>query len=389
VKLVPLAGRPDDAVRLALLSHGWEGDLSRSTAGGLEPLAFELTEAPTATLEALVATSSRLGLELVTGNDWALLAGSRARLAAFARPWNVPEPLGELAAALGRALPGEDPVLWQTARGPLVLERPSLVGIINLTPDSFSDGGLLTSTEAVLHRAERLLADGADILDMGGESTRPGADPVSEPEERERVIPALAALAKSFPHAILSVDTTKGSVARAALEAGAAIVNDVSGFRLDPAMAAVCAEGGAGVVLMHSRGGAGSLASLEHAGYRDGVLVEVADELAAALESARRAGIGADRIVLDPGLGFGKTPEQAIELLRGLGNLRLLGRPVLVGPSRKRFLGALTGRPPAERDVATAACCALAWHAGARLFRVHDVASARDALALAAALRPR
>ena len=185
------------------------------------------------------------------------------------------------------------------------------------------------------------------------------------------------------------MDTTKSQVARAALDAGASIINDVSGLRLDPAMAGLAAERQVGLVLMHSRGEAGALASDQHPGYRDGVVPTVLGELAEAIERARKAGVEADRIVVDPGLGFGKSAEQSIELLAGLGSLRRLGRPILIGPSRKRFLGVLTGRPVEERDIATAAACALGWEAGARLFRVHEPGVTRDALAVAQAVRPR
>jgi dihydropteroate synthase len=389
VKLVPLAGRPEDAVRAALLSHGWEDDLSRSTADALESLAFHVTEAPAAVIECLVGAGSRLGVDMVTGDDWALLAGTRARLAALARPWTSPESLGELAAALGLALPAEEPALWQTARGPIGLDRPVIMGILNSTPDSFSDGGRYGTVDAALARAERLLADGAMVIDVGGESTRPGAVPVAEAEEISRVIPVIAAILKRFPGAMVSVDTVKAQVARAALEAGAAIVNDVSGLRLDPGLAAVCARHAAGVVLMHSRGGIGDMASENHADYPAGVLTAVGTELAQSIARARAGGIEAERIAVDPGLGFGKTLEHNVELLRGLSALRVLGRPILIGPSRKRFLGVLTGRALEERDVATAAACALAWMGGARLFRVHEPGSTRDALAVSQAMRPR
>jgi len=389
VKLVPLAGRSEDAVRDALLSHGWEGGLCRTTAAGLESLTYHVTEAESATLQALVRAGARLGLDIVTGADWALLTGPRARLSALARPGVVPESLAELAAVLGHALPGDDPVIWRTPAGALELDRPVLMGILNPTPDSFSDGGRHTTVEAALTRAAELLAAGAAILDVGGESTRPGAAPVAAREERTRVVPVIESLARSFPRAVLSVDTTKPEVARAALDAGAQIINDVSALRLDPAMAALAAERGAGLVLMHSRGVAGTLASDQHARYPEGVIPAVLAELAEALERAGRAGIPAEHIVVDPGLGFGKTPEQSVELLRGLGLLRRLGRPVLIGPSRKRFLGTLTGRPVEERDVATAAACALGWEAGARIFRIHEPGPVRDALAVAHAVRPR
>jgi dihydropteroate synthase len=388
VRLVPLAGRPEEAVRVALLSHGWEGDLSRTTADALESLAFHLTEAPAPTLQALVGAGSRLGVDVVTGEDWALVAGPRARLSALARPWTSPEPLAELAAALGHALPAEAPPLWQTARGPVELERPVIVGILNVTPDSFSDGGRYGTPDAAVARAGQLLEEGAAILDVGGESTRPGAVPVPEQEELSRVMRPLAAILKRFPDALISVDTVKAEVARAALETGAAIVNDVSGLRLDPELAKVCARHGAGVILMHSRGGIGDLASDSHADFPAGVLPAVSHELGEAIARARAGGIEAERLVVDPGLGFGKTLDHNVELLRGLRTLRVLGRPIMVGPSRKRFLGALTARPLEARDNVTAAACALAWESGARLFRVHEPGPARDALAIAVALRP-
>ena len=387
--VAPLGGRPEDTVRVALLSHGWEGELARTTADSIEMLAFHLTRVEAVTLEALVTSGSRLGLDVITGDDWALLAGPRARLSSLARPWTSPPPLVELATLLGHALPAEDPVLWQTARGPIELDRPAIVGIVNVTPDSFSDGGRLAGVDDAVRHAEQLVSDGATILDVGGESTRPGAVPVSAAEEARRVIPVIAAIARRFPGTPISVDTVKAEVAGAALDAGAAIVNDVSGLRLDPALGALCAARGAGVILMHSRGEVADMASDAHAEYPSGVLAEVNAELTAALGRARTAGIQSERIVVDPGLGFGKSPEQSIELLRGLGTLRMLGRPILVGPSRKRFLGALTGRPVEERDAGTATACALAWEAGARLFRVHDAALTRDALAIAFAVRPR
>ncbi len=397
MRLVPLAGRSEDAVRIALLSHGWGGDLARSTADGVESLAFHLTRVEPATLEALVRIGAKLGLDIVTGSDWAVLAGPLARLSSLARPWTSPEALVELATALGHALPADTPPFWQTAAGPISLDRPVIVGILNVTPDSFSDGGKHNTQTAALRHAEALLAAGATVLDVGGESTRPGADPVSEAEELSRVIPVIAALARQLTSSVksvqsvdpvISVDTTKAGVARAALDAGAAIVNDVSAFRLDPEMAALCTDRKAGVVLMHSRGGAGDLASAEHAVYPEGVLASVIDELGPAIGRARAAGIPIGYLVADPGLGFGKAPDDSIELLRGLGALRVLGVPIMVGPSRKRFLGDLTGQATPDRDSATAAACVVAWGEGARLFRVHNPAAVKDALAIAAAIHP-
>jgi dihydropteroate synthase len=388
VIVAPLAGRPEEAVRIALLSCGWEGDLARSTAAGLEGLAYRVDGLSPEPAEALVRMSARLGLEIVTGEGWALLAGSRARLSALARPWTMPAPLAELATELGRALPSEEPSMWQTARGPVALDAPVLMGVLNVTPDSFSDGGRWLGVDAALARAEHLLAAGAAIIDIGGESTRPGATRVPEAVEEERVLPVVERLAHRFPEAMLSVDTVKSGVARRALAAGAAVINDVSCFRLDPEMPGVVSQAGAGVVLAHSRGGVSDMASLEHASFPGGVLREVIAELALAQERSREAGIPADRVVVDPGLGFGKTAEHNLELLRGLRALRALGQPVLVGPSRKRFLGAVTDRAADERDAATAGACVVAWLNGARLFRVHEPAPIRDALAVAAAIHP-
>jgi dihydropteroate synthase len=263
------------------------------------------------------------------------------------------------------------------------------MGILNVTPDSFSDAGRSQNLEAALRHAEDLLGTGAGILDVGGESTRPGAVPVTEAEELRRVIPVIEAIARQIPKAVISVDTTKATVARGALDVGASIVNDVSGLRIDPAMALLCAERRAGVVVMHSRGGPGSLSADDPGGFPQGVLEEVRRELGESLDRARRAGVPSDHLVVDPGLGFGKTKEESLELLRGLGALRALGRPILIGPSRKRFLGAVTGKGVEERDVATAAASVLGWEAGARIFRVHAPGPVRDALSVAAAISQR
>ncbi|MBA3345143.1 MAG: dihydropteroate synthase [Gemmatimonadales bacterium] len=267
------------------------------------------------------------------------------------------------------------------------LDRPLIVGILNVTPDSFSDGGRFIGADAALAHADELLEAGAAMLDVGGESTRPGRTAeVSLEEEVRRVIPAVSALARAHPDLVISVDTVKSGVARAALEAGVAVVNDVSAFRLDPAMPAVVAAAKAGVVLMHSRGSNLEMASYTHAEYPGGVVGAVLEELRSALLAASDAGVAADATVIDPGFGFSKTVEQNIMLFDQLAALQALGRPVLVGPSRKRFLGAVTDLPLAERDRATATACALAWERGARLFRVHAVAPTREALALARAL---
>jgi dihydropteroate synthase len=387
VNVTPLALHSTGAVRGALRSHGWEDGLARASASGISPLAFHLTGLDRGALEALVRFGGGLGLEVVTGDDWAIVAGSRSRLSAFARPWTAPPPLAEVVLQVGLAMPAEPDPVWRTARGALPLDRPVILGILNVTPDSFSDGGRYAGTDTALAHADSLLEDGATVIDVGGESTRPGrSELVPAAEELRRVVPVIEALVRRHPDLRVSVDTVKSDVARAALDAGAAIVNDVSALRLDPAMAKVAARSDAGVILMHSRGGLLEIASYDHADYAGDVVGGVIAELRESLSVATAAGIEAAAIVLDPGLGFSKTVEQSVELFDQLEALQALGRPVLVGPSRKRFLGAVTELPVAERDRATAAACALAWERGARLFRVHAVAAAREALALAHAL---
>lgn len=271
---------------------------------------------------------------------------------------------------------------WELRGWRLSLHHPLVMGILNVTPDSFSDGGRLPSPEAALRRARELAEAGADLLDVGGESTRPGAAEVSQAEELRRVLPVVRLLTSKLGLPV-SVDTRKAAVARAALNEGAAAVNDVSGLD-DPEMAQAIASAGAGAVLMHMRGTPATMRSL--ARYRD-VGEEVAAELGGALGRARIAGIPEAAIILDPGLGFAKTADHNLHLLRDLRPLLALGRPILLGPSRKAFLGELLdGAPPGERDVATAAACALGYAAGARLFRVHDVRAARDALRVAHAV---
>jgi dihydropteroate synthase len=387
VNVTPLSLHSTGAVRGALRFHGWDDGLARASATGIHPLAFHLTGLDQGVLEALVRFGGSLGLEVVTGEDWAILAGSRSRMSAFARPWTAPETLVDVALRIGLAMPAEPGLSWRTARGAVSLDRPVILGILNVTPDSFSDGGRYTRADAALAHAESLLADGAAVIDVGGESTRPGrTESVAVDEELRRVVPVIEALVRHHPDLAISIDTVKSEVARAALASGAAIVNDVSAFRLDPAMAGVAAAEGAGVILMHSRGGLLEIASYDHAEYDGDVVGAVIAELRESLSAATAGGVEPDAIVLDPGLGFSKTPEQSVELFDQLPALQALGRPLLVGPSRKRFLGVVTGLPVEERDRATAAACALAWERGARLFRVHAVAAAREALALAHAL---
>lgn len=273
---------------------------------------------------------------------------------------------------------------WEMCRGALSLERPVVVGILNVTPDSFSDGGRHLEPDRALAHAEALVAEGATMLDLGAESTRPDTAPVPQDEEWRRLEPVLTGVVLRFPEVPVSVDTVKAETAGRALDAGAWAINDVSGLRLDLGVADACAAHGAGLVLMHSRGGVSTMASYQHATYQD-VVAEVSRELQAAVTLAERHGVPRSRIVLDPGLGFSKTPEQSYQVLGGIPALARLGLPLMIGPSRKRFLGAATGRDVAERDVATAAACAVGWVLGARLFRVHAVGPTRDALAVARA----
>jgi dihydropteroate synthase len=285
--------------------------------------------------------------------------------------------------------PGPRVVSWQTARGELTLDRPRIVGILNVTPDSFWDGGRHQAEAAALRHAETLMAEGADILDIGGESTRPGAAGVTADEECARVLPAVRACVREWPDLIVSVDTVKAAVAAAALDEGAAVVNDVSALRLDPAMGTVCAAGGAGLVLMHSRGSVETMARYDTARYGADPAGEVVTELEGAVERALAAGIAPAQLVVDPGLGFSKRTAESVAVLRSLHRVLALGYPVLVGPSRKRFIGELAGGlDPVDRLPGTVAACVAAWIAGARLFRVHDVQAVRHALAVAHALAP-
>ena len=279
-------------------------------------------------------------------------------------------------------------MLWSHATGSIALDRPRVVGILNVTPDSFSDGGLFRSVDDARRQLDRLVEEGADIVDIGGESTRPqGAIEVSAEEELARVLPVVAAALADHPTMPVSVDTTKAEVARRALDLGASIVNDVSAFRLDPEMPRVCAEGKAGVVLMHSRGGTTDMATFAHATYEHDVVAEVIAELEPAIANARQAGIEPDRIALDPGIGFSKRGEHSLALLANLDRLAAMGYPVLVGVSRKRFIGEVTGTVIAtERVWGTVGANIAALERGARLFRVHDVRPNRHALDVAWAI---
>jgi dihydropteroate synthase len=258
-----------------------------------------------------------------------------------------------------------------------------IMGVINVTPDSFSDGGLYLAAEAAIAHGLELEAEGATILDVGGESTRPGADPVPEAEELRRVMPVIEGLIERGSGAQISIDTSKARVAARALEAGATLVNDVTALRSDPDMAGVVAGVGAECCLMHMLGG--DPRTMQEDPRYDDVVNDIKAFLQERMAYAVRAGIAEERILLDPGIGFGKTVAHNLELLRRLGEFLDLGRPVVIGTSRKSFLGRLTGRPADERIAATVATNVLAYERGARVFRVHDVAPVHDALILTAA----
>jgi dihydropteroate synthase len=260
---------------------------------------------------------------------------------------------------------------------------PFLMGIVNATPDSFSDGGRFLDPDAAVAQALRLVEEGADLVDVGGESTRPGAPPVPAAEEIRRVVPVVERLRARGLRAPISVDTWKGEVARAALAAGADLVNDVSGLA-DPELGAAVADARVPLVLMHTRGTPADMAS--RAAYRD-VAAEVALELEGALARAEAAGVPREAVILDPGIGFAKTAAHSLELLARVGELRRLGRPLLVGPSRKSFIGHLTGAPVEGRLSGTLAAVSACVLAGVELLRVHDVAPCRQAALVAAAIR--
>jgi len=257
-----------------------------------------------------------------------------------------------------------------------------VMGIVNVTPDSFSDGGLYLDRTAAVEHGLALERAGATLLDVGGESTRPGASPVPEDEELRRVIPVIEGLRTRGSAAQLSIDTSKASVARAALTAGATLVNDVTALRGDPEMAAVIADADADCCLMHMLGEPRTMQRDPR--YSD-VVSEVKAFLEARLNVAVAAGVAEERILLDPGIGFGKTTEHNLALLRRLTEIVALGRPVVIGTSRKSFLGKITARPVEDRIAATIATNVVAYERGARVFRVHDVGPVHDALAITAA----
>lgn len=317
-----------------------------------------------------------------------ILMGTKKQLTRLAgkisrQPFGLPALAESLLKTIG-TLEGELAPL-RTARRELIFgKRTLLMGIVNVTPDSFSDGGKYFATAHAIDHARRLVDDGADILDIGGESSRPGAMPVSAAEELNRIVPVIEALAGKIT-VPLSVDTTKAAVARAAVAAGAEIVNDISAMRFDPEMASTVKNSGAAVVLMHMRGTPRDM--------QEGDLVykslwgEIIGFLAERIAAGVAAGIPQERMMIDPGLGFGKTAEDNLKLINGLPECRVLGRPILMGPSRKSFLGRITGSGPEDRGEETAAAVTACILRGAQVIRVHDVRTVKKVAAVADALR--
>ncbi len=278
------------------------------------------------------------------------------------------------------------PLLFRLCDRELICAGQCLVmGVLNVTPDSFSDGGEHADCERAVQHGLDLVAQGAAWLDIGGESTRPGAPPVPAAEEMRRVVPVIREL-RQRTDVLLSVDTMKAATARAALAAGAQVVNDVSGLQADPEMAAVLSETGAGCVLMHLRGTPATMRSLTQ---YDAVVADVCDELAQRLEAAvRRSGLSAEHFMLDPGIGFAKTPAQSLALVAGVGRIRELGRPVLMGPSRKSFIGQVLAQPdPRQRVWGTAAAVAACALEGTDVVRVHDVREMSEVVRVCLAIR--
>jgi dihydropteroate synthase len=258
-----------------------------------------------------------------------------------------------------------------------------IMGILNVTPDSFSDGGRFLDPVLAVDQAQKMIAEGTDIIDIGGESTRPGASYVSEEEEIARIRPIVEALGKGTD-VPLSIDTQKASVAQVALDCGASIVNDVSALQDDCRMAQVVQESGAGVVLMHRQG---SSATMQEAPQYKDVVGEVKSFLSERVALARSMGISPDRIIIDPGIGFGKTCYHNLKILANIGEFLQLEQPLMIGLSRKAFIGELTGKPVTEREMGNAAAIATAVWQGAHILRVHDVAAMKDAIRVAQALR--
>ena len=347
---------------------------------GLEPRLRAAVEAEGGRVAPDAGTGPGRALVIAPAPAWPRLTASSRRVAE-----GTQEVFDEIARALG-AEGDRSPRTVPGAHRPLrVGERTLVMGVVNVTPDSFSDPGRYLTAAAAVEHGLQLAADGAAILDIGGESTRPGAEPVSAEDELERVVPVIEELHARAPETQLSIDTSKAVVAEAAVRAGATLVNDVTALRGDPEMARLVADTGVQCCLMHMLGTPRTMQ--QDPRYED-VVAEVKAFLEERLEFAVARGIRAQRVWLDPGIGFGKTVEHNLELLRRVDELVAIGPPVVIGTSRKSFLGRLTGRDVDQRVPATIATNVLAFARGARVFRVHDVAPVYDALMVAAATVP-
>jgi len=328
------------------------------------------------------------GVPVLRGDKGALALGSVSQL------WSAARGLADAledgaaraqAAELARRAENVDAPRqpWRLPRSRLAEGRVLVMAVLNVTPDSFSDGGRFADLDAAVEHGLRLAVEGADLIDVGGESTRPGAQPVSAVEELRRALPVVRELVRRAGVPV-SIDTTKAEVARAAIEAGAEVVNDVSCLQRDPVLGTAVARGDAALCLMHTRGTPQDMR--QRAVYAD-LLGEVHDELVEGLRRARDAGVPEERIALDPGLGFAKTAQHNLVLMRRLRELAQLGRPLLAGASRKSFLGSLSGKPALERVAGSLAAAAVLALNGASILRVHDVAATREALAVVDAVR--
>jgi dihydropteroate synthase len=387
-----LVRSPEEAVR-RLQAMGVDPDGIRQMAPKMQLYCLELPDVPAETALAIKRDFLAAGAEAaISGEAYHHHRGRTAviliaTLDQFRRLLPGIEPRSAAIDRLAAGLPDLFTALEAgafvvpTPRGELRLDgRPLLMGILNCTPDSFYDGGRFFDGQAAIARGRQMIGQGADLVDVGGESTRPGAEPVTEAEEMRRVLPVVAALA---PHALVSVDTQKPAVARRAMAAGAAVINDVGALRA-PGMVEVAAETGAAVVLMHMLG---EPRTMQREPRYDNLYAEVIAFLAERIDCARRAGVAAERMVVDPGIGFGKTVAHNLELLRDLPRLRTLGRPILVGPSHKSFIGKTLGVGIGERGPGTAAAVYAAVMAGAHILRVHDPAAMKPFVEMAWALK--
>ncbi|HQO78590.1 MAG TPA: dihydropteroate synthase [Thermodesulfobacteriota bacterium] len=316
-----------------------------------------------------------------------LLAASQSGLTAIASdPGLRSGPLRDLSESLSEVLQFESTPHTLTLKGKVfdLSQRTHIMGVLNITPDSFSDGGRYWDHAQAVEQARRMIDEGADIIDVGGESTRPGATPVSADEELCRIIPVIEEIAADAG-VLVSVDTMKAVVAKQALAAGAAMINDVSSLSRDPSLAEVVAESGVPIVLMHMRG---TPQTMQQCTAYEDLMGEICDYLRRRMEYAEKAGIRREQIVIDPGIGFGKSLERGnLTILRNLAELRSLGRPILIGPSRKGFLGRIVGRPAHDRAEATAGAVAAAVMNGADLVRVHDVGMMKQVVAVIDAIK--